>query len=562
MGWHVSPQSAYADHHGGIWRMSTDHPSRSHMTGVKGQGGFSLIDVAVVMAIVGILLAGFLATYKMYQATRATTITEENFMASQEALGAFIPFKGNRYPRPAPFGLSDGEAGYGEEVEVADIHGSACTNTTAKGKVCRGTGVGGKTVLIGALPFADLNMSDTQARDGYGRMFTYAVTEELTQPNGIDPLDVNADNVPDRDADGDVMYKHYVCVKTQDINDNGTVTLADCTKANDNPPRPIALISHGSDGVGGWLPSGTLYSPCGAVAAASQNDNCNFDGTFIQATRRTSDDNGTPGDTSDDFLRRQPIIVQGDNANKNDDKIQVEVREDGNYWGMAGAAGSEKIGNKYNYKVGIGVLNPPTNPLEVGGNVLAEQGVLSNELCADGTNCLKTEALAGQDPDMNCGQLGMVRDIKNNQVTCVHLAQPNTSCTSTQYIVGFNVNGTPVCRDLPATCGSAHGEYRTVAPAVGERCANGTQNSFAGTNPWTWSCTLGSQTVNCATAAAVAPPEPPSCIDECGETRFDGNQWCRRGGIQGKRRCSGTSVVDEGCISGLGCCAGGNLMCP
>ena len=551
------------------------------MTGVKGQGGFSLIDVAVVMAIVGILLAGFLATYKMYQATRATTITEENFMASQEALGAFIPFKGNRYPRPAPFGLRDarpGEpgyvAGYGEEAKDADI--VPCANATAAvGKVCRGVGANGQNVLIGVLPFADLNMSDTQARDGFGRLFTYAVTEALTVTDGVDPVDlVNnttnmapPDGIPDRDTDGDLIYRHYVCVQMQDLLDDGTITdpPVDCTKAAGNPPRPMALISHGADGIGGWLPSGQVYGACGALNAARQNENCNFDGKFIQAMRFTRNDNGTPGtdpeDIIDDFDMRVPLLIRGEGPNKNDDIIQVEVREDGNYWG---AAGEDKVSNKYNYKIGIGVPKP-SKPLEVKGNILATQSVLSKNLCSDSSTCLETEALSGDQQKMDCGQMGMVREIKNNMVDCVYVAQKNTSCATNEYIEGFNADGSAKCKALPPTCGSAHGTYLENPPSAAARCTSGTDTNFTGTGPWSWKCSDGaSTTVSCSTVGSTQPPETTGCIDECGEQKSVGSTWCNRGSPAGRMRCAadGQSPSYEGCISGLGCCASGTLYCP
>lgn len=462
----------------------------------KTESGFSLIDVAVVMAIVGILLAGFLTAYKIYQATRATITTEENFIASQEALGAFIPFKGNRYPRPAPFGVRDGQTGYGEEVDLADV-ASSCTDVTAVGKVCRSIGASGENVLIGVLPFADLNMSDTQARDGYGRLFTYAVSEALTQPNGNDPLDVSpADGVPDTDADGDIMYRHYVCVKTQDLQDDGSVVVADCTKAAGNPPRPIVLVSHGSDGIGAWLPSGVQYKHCDSAPSASQDDNCNYDGTFVQSMRLTRDDNATPADTSDDFDMRQPMLVQGANAQRNDDKVQVEVREDGNYWGMSGPS-TDQIANKYNYKIGIGVAKPD-KPLEVSGNIKAEEGVLAEELCGDG-DCLKTDSLAGNSDDMDCGALGMVADIKNNKVICEYVVQPNVTCNSDEYVAGFDASGAAICVQMDATCGPAHHTSPGSAPTAVELCTSGTAGGFSGTGPWTWTCTKAAKTVNCKT---------------------------------------------------------------
>lgn len=559
MGWHVSPQSAYADHHGGIWRMSSHHPSKSH---TQRERGFSLIDVAVVMAIVGILLAGFLATYKMYQATRATTITEENFIAAQEALGAFIPFKDNRYPVPSPFGLTEEDALYGLEGDVAAA--ATCTNeASARGKICLGkANIGGTEydVLIGALPFADLNMPDTQARDGYGRMFTYAVTRALTVPNGAEPtfttVDTNGDSVVDEKDDlPPPVYKHYVCVKTQDLEDNGSIAVGACE------PRAMVLISHGSDGIGAWLPSGKMYMPCRPDNEGTQNDNCDFDGEFIQSMRRTQIEGQSTATTADDVYIRQPMLVRGDGADKNDDSIQVEVREDGNYW--ASISADNKVQNNHNYRVGIGVAEPE-KPLEVNGNVMADKGVLAEELCIGGANCLKVSTLAGEEAAMNCGRMGLVAGIKNNAAECVKAVTYNTTCGPDQMVAGFDGFGNPICRTLTKpTCGPAHGKVASEEPPVAQRCTKGTVQAFSGSGPWSWQCNLDGKIANCATVATEPPEEPPpACIDECGETRFDGSTWCRAGSYRGRSRCSGTSVVDEGCISGIGCCGAGTRMCP
>ena len=540
--------------------MSTNHPNRSRM---GGEQGFSLIDVAVVMAIVGILLAGFLATYKMYQATRASTITEENFIASQDGLGGFVPNHSNRYPRPAPFGLQDGQAGFGEEVAAGDIIPS-CNSTNAVGKVCRSnTGFGGKSVLIGLLPFGDLNMPESQARDGYGRYFTYAVSEELTVAQGAMPIyaytvDTNGDSVINaEDNPSSITYRNHVCVKRRELNDAGTFSTVDCTASSGaNPARAIALVSHGSDGLGAWQPSGSLYMPCGSVGAneTSQSENCNFDGVFIQSMRRAVNNNGTPSNPADDFELVMPMQVRGDNANKNDDTVQVEVREDANYWGN----NTSDISNKYSYKVGIGV-DAPTKPLEVAGNIRAEDAVLSEKLCTD-TKCLETEAIAGIKEDMNCGELGMVKQIHNNRVECVTVAKPNEGCPSGTILVGVKSDGTADCQAAQdPLCGRAHGENRTSTPPASDRCTVGSDSNFSGSGsgPWSWQCSQSGKTVNCATGVASG-----GCTDECGEVRNSGHTWCRRGGIKGLRRCTGTSVSDEGCISGIGCCAGGNLVCP
>lgn len=548
--------------HGGIGIMNIAHGIKSQHS----ERGFSLVDVAVIMAIVGVLVAGFLATYKLYQVTRATTVTEENFIAAQEALGAFIPYNDNTYPRPAAFGLTEGDEGYGEQIAAGDAIPS-CNETSAVGHICRSTGYNGESVLIGVLPFGDLNMPEAQARDGYGRLFTYAVSEALTVANGAMPTyvygaDTNGDGVNNVEDDPTgILYKHHVCVKTRDLLDNGTFNTEDCTDAAGvNPARAIALVSHGIDGIGGWLPTGKLYAPCSPVSLTSQTENCNFDGTFIQSMRYTTNNNST-ADISDDILMRQPMLVRGENANKNDDTVQVEVREDGNYWGNT----DNDISNKYSYKVGIGV-DAPTKPLEVEGNIRAEVGILSEELCTVKANpsdpdplCLETEAIAGVKEEMDCGELGMVKQIHNNEVACVTLANPGETCPPGTVLVGVTLTGTADCYAVTEPlCGSAHGTAISTPPNAGERCAVGTDIGFSGSGPWTWQCQEGSKTVNCTTAAAAATQV---CIDECGNERRDGASWCIRGAGKGMRRCSGTTLIDEGCISGIGCCAYPDLHC-
>lgn len=558
--------------------MNIDH---QHDTRTQNERGFSLIDVAVVMAIVGILLAGFLATYKMYQATRASTVTEENFMAAQEALGAFVA-NWNRYPAPAAFGLTTGDTKYGVGGDpAAAVNCTSASN--ANGKICKGDGVteGATTyeVLVGVLPFADINLPDSQARDGYGRLFTYAVSAELVKANGADPVvdhyrgeDTDGDGEPDTDpvytylvdTDGDgtkdavLKYNYHVCVKTQDLDDAGAINVNGCTDAmGTNPPRAIALVSHGADGIGAWLPTGRQYMPCGPTTGAypstSQNENCNFDGTFVQAMRLRVDGG---------IEVRQPMQVRGDNVNKNDDTIQVELREGGNYWGDNAA----QISNKYNYKVGIGVADPKA-ALDVAGNIKAPL-VMAKKLCEEGDNptsdagCLDVKSLAGAKDEMDCG-VGMVKGFENNKAVCIYPAEPKT-CLEGEYISGVDATGNVVCTPFPASCGPAHDTYATTAPSEADKCSKGTAGTTTGTGPWSWTCDLGGQTVNCATKTGTPPPEPtgPGCIDECGEQRHSGQTWCNRGYPHGKRKCeSNGAVTSQGCISGIGCCSGGTLQC-
>jgi type II secretory pathway pseudopilin PulG len=438
--------------------------------------GFSLLDVAIVIGIVGILVAGFLASYKLYQSIRAAQVTEENFQIVQRALGAYKATRA-KYPAPAGYRLSDDDDQYG--LSSTSITNN-CASAPSAGHICRSNGAAGEKVLVGLVPFVDLNIPPAAARDGYGRLFTYAVSEKQTQANGNNPA------------------LRYVCVQSQDVRDNGSIDAAvNCTLANENPPSEVAIVSHGRDGVGAWLPSGVQYKACAkepgeiSLPNPSQLENCDFDATFIRPARRID---------SGGVVLRQPSVFRGAGAYKNDDAIQLEIREDTNYWSQIDTNSNQKITNVNAYKVGIGTTAPDAQ-LHVEGNMKADS-VLTREVCADGSSgpCLKVEAIAGDIEDMECSSggnpTGMVKAIVNNKVECRYIVEPK-ECPSHQYTNGFDVNGLPVCVDMPASCGPEHNTTGTTAPVAANRCYNGTASAVSGTGPWTWTCTLGGQSVNC-----------------------------------------------------------------
>lgn len=439
--------------------------------------GFSLLDVAIVIGIVGLIVSGFLASYKLYQTIRANAVTEENFQTVQMALGAYKAINA-RYPVPMGYGLSEADDEYG----LSSTNTGSCSGTPPKGRVCSSTD-SGQTILIGLIPFAELNIAPAAARDGYGRLFTYAISERQTQAGGNDPAF--------RD----------ICVRSQDIHNDGSVQEVDCsTPADQNPRVEVVLISHGRDGVGAWLPSGSLYKACGPEPGdggiePAQKKNCDYDHVFVRASR-TNKDNAAH---AVDPVLRQPIILRADGAGKNDDIIKTEIREDTNYWNQLTANTNARISNVNAYKVGIGT-NTPEAPLHVDGNVRADS-ILAEEMCADATTCLTVGAIADDLTQMECSDsagnpTGMVKEISNNEVTCRYVVEP-ADCAAHQYVNGFDADGQPICADMPAACGPAHNRNDGSPPPAGELCYNGTAGAVAGAGPWTWRCTLGTQAANC-----------------------------------------------------------------
>ena len=562
--------------------------------------GFSLIDLAIVMTIVGVLLAGFLTTYKLYQTTHAMAVTEQNFNAVQEAIGAYISVQ-KHYPVPAGYGLVDGETGYGLSASAANI--TTCGSTPGHGKVCKGgNGVDSEQVLVGLVPFSDLNLAPEQARDGYGRLFTYAVSQALTvasadpNANGSSDLideanyhvcikkhvidttagtsvDVNCEvpgpaNVDTGEWRDGVDYKtgnivSYSCVTYRAKRDHksesphtspppatpGNVPGTDPTTwevYDFNPLKPMVVISHGRDGKGAWLPGGGRYLSCGGGVQA---ENCNYDGIFATSVTKPIPATGS-----------QPAVcstraLSTSAASADDDDMRTEAKEDVNLWAQI----SDTIANRYSYKVGIGVSTPQA-PLDVNGAIKADK-MLSNNYCNDSTTCIKTASIVDDDDQMKCSDIGLVASIVDNKVTCSFPSlgsdQPSSEGVPCQgqnvYIAGFDTYN-PICQVMPVTCGTAHQTETSQAPSTpNELCRNGTPSAVAGSNPWHWSCTGGTNTVNCSTVGGAG-----KCTDECGQVRNNGDTWCKRSVGSGLMQCNNGNLVDRGSI---GNCPSG-LQCP
>lgn len=169
----------------------------AHVTS-KRTAGFSLIELAIMMTIVGLFVATAAQTYNLYTKRTAMNSTLEKKNNIEIALGKFMSTNG-RLPCPADPALPVGHVNAGREncrpnnvayptlacnatnslcrIEGARSFVFPAAGTTVLGTVPANTGP--ERVLRGAIPYATLGLAPREAYDGWGSMFTYAVTEML-----------------------------------------------------------------------------------------------------------------------------------------------------------------------------------------------------------------------------------------------------------------------------------------------------------------------------------------------------------------------------------------------
>jgi len=227
---------------------------------IKRASGFSLIEVAIAMMVIGILLAIALQTYNLYLQSKVTLEMRTDLETVESALSKYV-YRYGRYPLPAPRNAALGSATIGREVaspvgtpcpSAPAVAGAVCFTTTGSIDTAADVNAAADRVLIGDVPFATLGIKYNSSIDPWGGRLIYAVSEYLTNP---------------------ATY-----------NDSwGAIEVLDSAGATVFTISPnhahFFIVSAGPDSKGAFGTAGTIISACGS-AAGDDNENCNLDGLF------------------------------------------------------------------------------------------------------------------------------------------------------------------------------------------------------------------------------------------------------------------------------------------
>ncbi|MDO8312070.1 MAG: type II secretion system protein [Sideroxyarcus sp.] len=214
--------------------MNSDHYFRTE--------GFTLVEMAIVLAIMALILGTGLTLLSAQQDQRRIEDTKARLDIAQEALIGYA-ISHNNLPCPADPTIPGGTANAGI---ARDPTTTGCT--------------GGATALQGDFPWATLGLPET---DAWGHRFTYRVSAIFARSTPLFTL-----------------------------SDDGNIDIGTSAGSNDLANNmPAVIVSHGINGLGAYTPAGKQITPV-PVAATNEGENADNDGNFVSRTLSSADEAG------------------------------------------------------------------------------------------------------------------------------------------------------------------------------------------------------------------------------------------------------------------------------
>lgn len=396
----------------------------------KAQSGFTLIEMAIVIIVMGFMLLPLVNIYNNYEQQKKIIATQSavNEMAAQ--IASFVSTNG-RFPCPSDRSEAPGDADYGEEQYLTVPNCSGGTQGICRTLGARDTLIDPDTtndpIIIGGVPIETLrpgggDFGIDKISDGWGNQLTYAVSDRLCNPAKTS-------------AQSD--YKYGVITVVDEFgNPTAGIGMTDMTEPPDGTPDPNAMfvvLSHGASGMGAFTYQGTIVENCamGTIDA----ENCDNDGTFVSGLTN----------------------IFGDNADFNDDYVYVYLYQPNTLWDNMRDANTNPTAHIMNLNTNnVGVLTQtPQERLHVMGNTRA-MTVRADRFCyEDGGSCFDVDFLQYQRTSgikkNSCNAGEVLATLGNNTATCVKpaLIAPGVEkrCPVGAFLRGIMTNGVIICTD-------------------------------------------------------------------------------------------------------------------
>ncbi len=313
--------------------------------------GFTLVEMAIIIMILGLLLAPFFRYLSTQQTKQETLESEGSNEVISAALATYLA-EHNRYPCPADLSLAIEDNGFGaEERNTPTEIGNCDTSNIALSS----------NIYYGALPIQTLKLPSSYAANKYNWKYMYAVSQSLADAdslgsggtdvfNGVGNItvriDIDEDGIAGEAGDDNI-----------DLDGDG---LDDNTHEATNVH--FVVINPGKDGKGSTNLSG-INNAFGCAITAGDRENCDFE---------------VGGGNPDIFDDKKPQPHDNINAaNHFDDFIIYQmIRKEDTFWKVDPSVSSSQvnINMRGDGNIGIGTATPQVKVHVRSGDVKIRSG--------------------------------------------------------------------------------------------------------------------------------------------------------------------------------------------
>jgi len=255
---------------------------------ISSNNGLSLLELTAVISVVSAATVSFLSITQPTQLTdsKKAIITQERMRTIISAMEAFRVEKG-RLPCPAdPYMRDDntrnssvgGTDNYINDfgTEDLDVIQSGSNNDGGVADITNGVDC---PVTEGIVPVYSLSLNKEYINDGWDRRITYKISDTVCSSDaGTVELD-------------DDTSRLYGCTVNDYESGAGDIIIKDASGTTKVSNAVFALVSHGANGYGAFLPAG--YQQDDTSASANEKENTDSDATFVKAAK---------SDTFDDIV--------------------------------------------------------------------------------------------------------------------------------------------------------------------------------------------------------------------------------------------------------------------
>jgi len=278
------------------------------------KSGFTLVEISIVLAIIGVLFTGGVMTLRSVMDDVRYKVTQQRLEGIANAIGIFTQ---QYYYIPTP----------SSPINFTGVSSPSATNT-------------------GLVPYATLGLKREQVQDGYGNWITYGTTGALTSNNVVHRFAsvrafeacrmTNVWVVTGTQLAIPLTYSYnrnprkarFCCRQTSgavaDIRILDHAGGAALTSTRSNPPSPLdfllpdadagvdtdalsqgpafVLVSHGRNGYGAYLADGTTNRVVGPAIASRLDERENEDNDDDYVSTALSRNDGVGNQYFDDIL--------------------------------------------------------------------------------------------------------------------------------------------------------------------------------------------------------------------------------------------------------------------